>query len=187
MRAWIVGVEVAGVAALGGCDALNSLVDTDTRQTFPAVWVHASWSGGRTGTPLESKGVFPANYFGAVCPANSVVLENHTTKYAAFPFGDILLLSNTCGNIIWVAVCRTSGSGGVASPSIPTCSPDPRDTPGDHFNIQRLSGAGGPYPFGNTPINLDVEVFWCGTGSDFNFSVSKPRSGAKATDCVEVN
>lgn len=189
---------IAGFAfllALVGCDELKSLTEatgataaTDTRRSFPAVWISASWSNGKTGLPLTSRSVYPLAPFVPLCPISAIILENHTTKYAAYPFGDILLIGNNCTAVVFVAVCRTAGTGGQPSPSIPTCGVDPRKTSGTNFNIQRLGAARAafPSPFGSTPLALDVEVFYCGAGSDFNFSVSKPKAGSDPTDCIEV-
>lgn len=190
-RRWV--VSCLACIGLSGCDALKTLTETetpaaDTRRSFPAVWIGASWNSGKTGLPLTARSVFPTSYFGSLCPTSAIVLENHTTKYAAYPFGDILLIGNNCTVAVYVAVCRTAGSGGLPSPSIPTCATDPRQTPGLSFNIKRLgpTSTAFPQPFGDTPLALDVELFYCGAGSDFNFSVSKPKAGAAPTDCVEV-
>lgn len=185
----------AVMLALVGCNELKSLTEptgavaqTDARRSFPAVWISASWSNGKTGTPSTSRSVYPPAPFVPLCPVSAIILENHTTRYAAYPFGDILLIGNNCTAVVYVAVCRTAGTGGLPSPSIPTCAVDPRKTAGGNFNIQRLGAATAafPYPFGTTPLALDVEVFYCGAGSDFNFSVSKPKAGANPTDCIEV-
>lgn len=180
------GLAAALLAVTTGCTSFDSLVaPTESRQSFAAVWVSASWSGGRTGTPLESRGVFPTTYVGALCPASSLRLENHVTTYSAFPLGDALILTNLCGNVLYVAVCRTSGASGGGA-TIPVCATDPRQTPRSNLNVYRLS-PGIAQPVGTTSVNLSVEVFWCGTGSDFNFSVATPKSGAAPTDCVQVN
>jgi hypothetical protein len=192
-RRWI--VLCLAFLGLSGCEELKSLTEAETttaasdnRRSFPAVWISASWSSGKTGLPLTARSVFPTAPFVSLCPTSVIIMENHTMKYAAYPFGDILLIGNNCTVPIFVAVCRTAGTGGQPSPSIPTCGVDPRKTSGFNFNIQRLGAAStaNPYPFGNTPIALDVEVFYCGAGSDFNFSVSKPKAGADPTDCIEV-
>lgn len=170
------------LATLGGCKSLtDSLSAVGQKSTYKSVWINAGWSGGRTGTPLSSKADSPVDYVGSLCPANSLLLENHTTRYAAFPFGDILIVTNNCAIVIeYVAICRTSGSGGGTAASLPVCSVDPRQTPSGNLNIHRL-GKGSPDPWGTTSINLDINVFYCAQGSHFNFG---EVSAKPPTDCV---
>lgn len=152
-----------------------------TVATFKSVWITASWSGGRTGTPLNSRAVSPTTYVGSLCPAAALLLENHTTRYAAFPFGDILIITNNCTSFIYeVAVCRTAGSGGVAS-ALPLCAVDPRETLASHLDIQRI-GSGSHQPYGTTPIDLDISIFYCSQGSHLNLG---QIPGKSPTDCVE--
>src|SRR5690348_8483651 len=91
------------VLALNGCKELTDLTaiddstaTTDTRRSFPAVWISASWSSGKTGLPLTSRSVFPTSFVGSLCPVSVIQMENHVTKYPAYPFGDILLIGNNC-------------------------------------------------------------------------------------------
>jgi hypothetical protein len=177
-RAWPMLAALAGLAA---CSGITDALTSASKTTYKSVWINASWSGGRTGTPLESTADTPTSYVGSLCPANAILMENHTTRYAAFPFGDILILTNNCTIAIeYVAMCRTAGSGSVAA-SIPVCATDPRQTPASNLNIHRL-GRGVPDPWGTTSVNLDVNVFYCAQGSHLNLG---EISGKAPTDCVE--
>ncbi|MBZ5555740.1 MAG: fibronectin type III domain-containing protein [Acidobacteriia bacterium] len=171
--------------------ASSTTTTTGGTRTFPAVWVNASWVGGRTGTPLSSKGIDPPSHFGALCPASSLLLENHPsydpfldldfpgsgTLYATFS-GCTPLPSN-------LAMCRTSGSGGGSS-NIPTCSSDPRTTPAS--NVVPIQHIGTVHtPIGTaTPINFDVNIFWCSDQSEINvFRAVGRLTTAANLDCVE--
>jgi hypothetical protein len=175
------GPTIGLLALVAGCPSLtDSLSAGDSKTTYQSVWINASWSGGRTGTPLSSKAVTPNDYVGSLCPANALLLENHTTKYPAFPFGDILIVTNNCTIVIdYVAICRTSGSSGTAS-TLPVCATDPRQTPASRLNIHRL-GRSTPDPWGSTSVDLDINVFYCAQGSHLNLG---EVSGKAPTDCV---
>jgi hypothetical protein len=177
-RAWPMMVALACLTA---CSGITDALTAPSKTTYKSVWINATWTGGRTGTPLESKAETPPSYVGSLCPANSILMENHTTRYAAFPFGDILILTNNCTIAIeYVAICRTAGSGSTAG-SIPVCATDPRQTPGSNLKIHRL-GSGVPDPWGTTSVNLDINVFYCAKGSHLNLG---ELSGKAPTDCVE--
>ena len=177
-RRWPVLVALAGLA---GCSGITDALSAPSKSTYKSVWINATWTGGRTGTPLESKTDSPTSFTGSLCPANALLLENHTTRYAAFPNGDILIVTSNCTIVIdYVAICRTAGSGSTAA-VIPVCATDPRQTPASNLNIHRL-GRGTPDPWGTTSVNLDINVFYCAQGSHFNFG---ELSGKAPTDCVE--
>jgi hypothetical protein len=177
-RIWPAPTALA-LVTLAACSGLTDAL-SPTKSTYKSVWINASWSGGRTGTPLASTADSPVDYVGSLCPANALLLENHTTRYAAFPNGDILIVTNNCTiPIEYVAICRTAGSGGSAS-SIPVCATDPRQTPVSNFNVHRL-GRGSPDPWGTTSLNLDINVFYCAQSSHLNFG---EISGKPPTDCV---
>ena len=177
-RAW-----PAALAALVGIVACSGLTDALTapgKTTYRSVWINAGWTGGRTGTPLTSTADTPNDFVGSLCPANSLLLENHTTRYAAFPNGDFLIVTNNCTIAIeYVAICRTAGSGSTAA-TLPLCATDPRQTPASNLNIHRL-GRGSPDPWGTTSVNLDINVFYCAQGSRLNLG---EISGKAPTDCV---
>jgi hypothetical protein len=73
---------------------------------------------------------------------------------------------------------QDAGSGGGAS-DIPICSIDPRTTPTNNVSIQHI---GNRVRLGFTPINFDVNVFWCSDTSSFNFG---RFSNLANLECVE--
>lgn len=159
---------------------------TGGKRTFKSVWVNATWSGGRTGTPLSSTGVdpVPSTVFGNLCLANQLKLENHATDTGSF-LDDQFVVSNNCGRLMHVAVCRTAGTGGGTS-AIPVCAVDPRETSASNITVSAISSSGNRNAIGKTPINFDVNVFWCSDESHFNISTgTKEVSSAAALDCVE--
>lgn len=168
--------------------AVTLLAKTTTtptgKRTFPAVWVNAQWIGGRTGTPLTSKGIDPVNPFGLLCPANSLVFENHPP---VINFNeDQLTVTNNCHRqILAFAVCRTAGSGGGAS-TIPICAIDPRQTPLSNVYSLVVGSTTNRQPLGQTPIDFDVNVFWCSDTSVINAFLGSNRvTTAAMMDCVE--
>jgi len=159
------------------------------KRTFPAVWVSASWSGGRTGSPLNSRGIDPPSHFGALCPANTLSLENHPSND---PFIDLDYPGSGSLNARFtgctplplnLAACRTAGSGGGTS-DIPICSIDPRLTPSS--NVKAIQRIGSVFTrLGTTPINFDVNIFWCSDTSDLNIYSLNRTTSASNLDCVE--
>ena len=181
---------VAASLVLSSCSAVGDLTSTTPdKRTYKAVWVNASWSGGRTGTPLSSKAVDPVTFFGSLCPARVLLLENHPSQYAFYPFGTEFVARNTCTVAIYVAYCRTAGSGG-GSADVPTCAVDPRETSISNVKFLRIGTTSTPALLAlTTPVNFDVNVFWCSDNAGqpapnygFNFGSVK---GASQLDCVE--
>ncbi|MBI3402476.1 MAG: fibronectin type III domain-containing protein [Acidobacteria bacterium] len=163
----------------------NSTTTTTGKRTFPAVWVSASWIGGRTGTPLSSRGIDPTTHFGTLCLANSITLKNHPDPNGSYFHSDdsLFALNTGCSApMTTVAFCRTSGSGGGAS-SIPICATDPRETPLSNLGITAVGRSGAGTWIGTTPINFDVNVFWCSDQSTFNYDRRVP--GKPLLECVE--
>ncbi|MBI3492866.1 MAG: aminotransferase class I/II-fold pyridoxal phosphate-dependent enzyme [Acidobacteria bacterium] len=68
--------------------------------------------------------------------------------------------------------------------SIPTCAQDPRETPESNLRFLGSLGRAGTNRvwIGTTPINLDVNVFWCSDKSSFNFGAVK---GVPQLECVD--
>lgn len=153
-----------------------------SKKTFKAVWINANWQGGRTGTPLEVKNVTPDTGVGMLCPAEALVLENHVSYHAMDPTK--LWITNKCDHAISeVAVCMTASGSGGAAEFLRTCAVDPRETPADNLDIHHIGAIGsGPELYGDTPVDLDISVFYCSTGSHMNFGEVKYIS---PTDCVE--
>jgi hypothetical protein len=130
--------------------------------------VNASWIGGRTGTPLNSKAVTPPTWVGTLCSANSITLENHPTQYPAYT-GPVLIARNTCSTAVMIAYCRSSGSGGGGD--IPVCSTNPLLTPASNLRflrVGRTQGVPTAVLSNNSPANLDLNVFWCSDKAPFN-------------------
>ena len=154
--------------------------------TYQSVWINASWSGGRTGSPLSSRTYGPGSFTGSYCPASSLILENHSSRYeSVFSHSrSVLVFKNTCTSSANLLVCATAGSGGNSS-EFPVCNTDPRTTP-----LSRLVAVDmGPNGSGlqsttwrQTGLNIDLNIFYCGAGDAFAAGVI---SGANPTDCLE--
>lgn len=160
------------------CD-IGKLTGTGTPAivTTQSIWVSASWGGGRTGTPLESKGVTPNNLNGAYCPATSVLLYNHTSPIAGWASFGGLILKNNCNVPVSYLVCATAG--GSSSNGIPSCAVDPRMTLiGNMISVDL--GAGEFTYVGNTSLDAGVNVFYCPSSNQFTLGIVK---SAAPTDC----
>jgi hypothetical protein len=84
-----------------------------------------------------------------------------------------------------IAVCRTAGTGGGSS-SIPVCGVDPRETSASNITVRAIAPSGNRNAVGQTPLNFDVNVFWCSDQSHFNISTgTKENRSMAALDCVE--
>lgn len=150
--------------------------------TWPAVWVSATWSGGRTGTPLNSRGIDPPTHTGNLCPAKVLTLENHPAEYSYYPFGTEFVGTNNCTAVIEIAYCRTAGSGG-GSADVPVCATDPRQTAESNLKFARILSASDHHLLAlTTPVDFDIQVFWCSDDSTFNLGAVK---GVAQTDCVQ--
>ena len=112
--------------------------------------------------------VSPPTWVGVLCAASALTLENNPTQYPAYT-GPVLLARNTCSAAIQIAYCRSAGSGGGGD--IPVCSTDPRLTPPSNLKflrVGRTQGVPTAVLSGNSPINLDLNVFWCSDRAPFN-------------------
>ncbi len=174
-------VVFAGLATLLSCKGLTDAFSPGSSLTsYQSASITATWLGGATGMPLQSKSFFPSTYSGSLCPATSIELENHSGTYTQI-FGDvnILVLVGHCTVGIDIAMCAAAGSGGGAT-DLPTCSTDPTQTPESNLYFTHVS-PNSPNPVGTTPVNLTVVVFWCSGGSSFNLG---QKSSAASTDCI---
>jgi hypothetical protein len=170
---------------MAGCN-LSALTEPSGGGTYQSVWINASWNGGRTGPPLSSRTSGPGNFTGSYCPPNSMILENHSSRYQDVfsNSASVLVFKNTCSGSANLLVCVTSGSGGNFS-ELPVCNTDPRTTP-----LSRLASVTmGPNGSGlqsttwkETGVNLDLNIFYCGAGDAFTAGVI---SGANPTDCLQ--
>jgi hypothetical protein len=175
---WFTGVCLAATAESCSVADVTGVKPT----TWPAVWVSATWSGGRTGTPLSSRGVDPNTHTGSLCPAKVLTLENHPNEYSYYPFGTEFVGTNSCTIAIEIAYCRTAGNGG-GNADVPVCSIDPRQTPEGNLKFARiLSGTDHHLLALTTPVDFDIQVFWCSDDSSFNLGAVK---GVAPTDCVQ--
>lgn len=169
---------------LCGCPSLTDAVSPgSSKQTYPAIWINASWSGGRTGTPLESKAVTPNNIVGSYCPAGSIVPLNHYAPYAGGIVNEGLFVDSNCTALIGeMAACVSAGSGGVAPAALKTCGVDPRKTSPSQLLIYPVPPLAKRTVFyGGTGVALDVNLFYCATGSHLNLG---QVAGKDPTECV---
>lgn len=168
---------------LCGCPSLTDAVSPGSgRQTYPSIWIYASWSGGRTGTPLESKAVTPNTIIGSYCLASSLVPLNHYAGYALQGLDQGLVVDSDCTSSIYeLAACNTAGSGGTGN-SMGICGTDPRKTSPSNLLIIPLAALSkrNGY-FGRAGLNLDVNLFYCAAGSHLNLG---QVAGKDPTDCV---
>ncbi|HVZ48794.1 MAG TPA: hypothetical protein VG916_08430 [Gemmatimonadaceae bacterium] len=176
---WLRRTWVLGAVAAIGCPDLSSITDTST-SGFQAVMITATWSGGATGAPIDVKSVTPTSYDGALCPASSLKMANHSHDYdGIFGTGSSdLVLTNNCTTGYFAAICVASGSGGGGT-DLPTCATDPRKSSPDQLYFTRLS-PGSPNPVGTTGVNLTVVIQYCSTTTSIKAFVSN----AASTDCV---
>jgi hypothetical protein len=133
---------------------------------FDPLWVNAQWRA--AGTPQNAKVVTPPTWVGTLCAAGALTLENNPTRYPAFT-GPVLLARNTCSIPMLIGYCRTSGTGGGGD--IPVCSTDPLRTPASNLKFLRVGRTQGQPTAvlsGNSPLNLDLNVFWCSDKAPFN-------------------
>ena len=166
-----------------GCPSITDAVAAkSTKQTYPSIWINASWGGGRTGTPLSSTAVTPNGIIGSYCPASAIILYNHNAAYYPQGMDNSLVLYNTCTALIYeAAVCATAGSGGGGGSSFGICGVDPRKTSVNNLLINPLPANSKYNTYGNTSLNLDINLFYCATGSHMNLG---EVSGKDPTDCV---
>jgi hypothetical protein len=187
-RRILVLAAAAGLFSASGCDLSKLAGTTSAISTTQSIWISASWSGGRTGTPLESKGVTPNNLNGSYCPANSVQLYNHGSPIPGWTNVAGLMIRNTCTSPVHYLICSTSGGSQVNS--IPKCSIDPRQTPPGNMLTIDLGESDSKGCVGwvdrcytyvaNTQLDAGVNVFYCPTDSQFTLGVVDSDA---PTDC----
>ena len=150
-NAWRAAALLAAVAVVGaGCG-------TDTTggmDTFAPIWITASWSGGAAGAPNDRTDREPEDFFGSLCPANSVDLYNHSGGFAG------LNIVNRCTIMVTYYICATKGAGPQPNLGLQECAQDPFDTPLGQFKVIPLfPGSEGDYV--NATPDLSVQVFYC--------------------------
>ncbi len=176
---------VVTLLATMSCGGLPSIGPSKI-PTYESIYINASWSGGRTGTPLSVRTYGPGSFTGSYCPSESLILENHSTRYQSVfsNSASVLVFKNTCGQPANLLVCVSAGSGGNSS-EFPVCNTDPRTTP-----LSRLASVNmGPSSSGlqsttwrTTGVNLDLNIFYCGVGDSFALGAVP---GANPTNCIE--
>lgn len=170
---------IAASVVLTACPSVDSIT-APAKDTFPAVMITATWSGGATGAPIDVKSVSPTTYTGSLCPASSLLMLNHSHNYdQQFGTGSTaLVLTSNCTVGYFAAICAAAGSGGTAT-TLPTCAIDPRKSTANQLLITRLGKT--PNPVGQTGVALTVVIQYCSTTTSFNLGTV---SGANSTDCV---
>ena len=166
----------ASAVVLLGCPPgiLEPTVEPPT-PSYEAVWINASWSGGRTGTPLTQRSESPAQWFGALCRPSLLVVENHPDSDL---FGRTLTATNNCTIPIVVAWCVTAGGNW---PGEPTCAKDARETPRSNLHVTMVSRGRHALSGLDSPVGLDINLFYCGDTATFNFDRVR---GISPTDCI---
>lgn len=176
---------VMSVLMMTACSAPSPSAPSAIR-TYQSVYINAYWTGGRTGSPTDSLAVGPGSFSGTYCPASSLIVENHSSRYQSVFSNsrDVLVFKNTCSASANLLVCVSAGSGGNFS-EFPICNTDPRTTPASRLASVNM----GPNDSGlqsttwrTTGVNLDVNIFYCGIGDSFTLGVVP---GANPTDCIE--
>lgn len=159
MRAICPWVLLGCALALAGCNLASIGPKT---QYYQAAWIFASWSAGRTGTPLDEKSQAPVNFPGSLCPPNSIVLEN----WASDTQGAVRA-TNTCTITVSVAYCVASGSGSPipAGSTLQVCAQDPLKTPLLSLSFMTIL-PGTREVLGITGKNLALDVFYCSDQSN---------------------
>jgi hypothetical protein len=179
------GVSAGVLALLTGSCGSQSPTQPSVPKTYQSVYINAYWTGGRTGSPNDSLALGPGSFSGSYCPASSLILDNHGTRYQGVFSNSqtVLVFKNTCTASANLLVCVSAGSGGNFS-EFPICNADPRTTP-----INRLASVNmGPNESGlqsttwrTTGVNLDLNIFYCGIGDSFALGAVP---GANPTDCM---
>ena len=158
-----------------------------TIKTYKAIWINSLWEGGQTGEASNTKAVgIPSNFTGTYCPVNSLILENHSSRYQAVFSNsrNVLVFKNTCNENANLMVCVSAGSGGNFS-EFPICNVDPRTTPASRLAQVNM----GPNNSGiqsttwrEAGLGLSLNVFYCGVGDTLTLGAV---SGADPTDCFK--
>ncbi len=179
------GVSAATlVLMIGSCGGLAPTEPSGVA-TYQSVYINAYWTGGRTGPPNDSLALGPGSVGGSYCPASSLILENHGTRYQSVFSNSqsVLVFKNTCTAPANLLVCVSAGSGGNFS-EFPVCNADPRTTPISRLeSVNMGSNDSGlqSMTWRTTGANLDLNIFYCGVGHSFALGVV---AGANPTDCI---
>jgi hypothetical protein len=181
------GVAIAtAVVFMTSCGASSPTSPAAPKiKTYPAISIYAYWSGGAVGGPTDSRGDVP-NFTGTYCPANSLVLENHSTRYQSVFSNStqVLVFKNLCAEPANLLVCVSAGSGGNFS-EFPICNIDPRTTPASRLMPINM----GPNTSGlqsttwrEAGLALSLQIYYCGVGDTFTLGAVP---GTNPTDCLQ--
>jgi hypothetical protein len=181
------GVAMAtAVVIMSSCGALSPTSPAASKiKTYPAISLYAYWSGGAAGGPSDSRFDVP-NFTGTYCPLNSLVLENHSTRYQSVFSNStqVLVFKNLCAESANLLVCVSAGSGGNFS-EFPICNIDPRTTPASRLMPINM----GPNTSGlqsttwrEAGLALSLQIYYCGVGDTFTLGAVP---GANPTDCLQ--
>jgi hypothetical protein len=162
-----------------GCGG-PSIIPSPGPKTYPATWITASWSGGRTTTPSDERTMQVPQYpLSPICPPNALTLENYNYPelLSLRMLGDCPLGTTTCSNLVLVnncnasinvGVCLASGSGGSIPPGAnlrTECAQDPMQTPQQNLFMTTLAANFARNEISQVSPNLAISVFFCG-GND---------------------
>ena len=149
-------------------------------KTYNSVWIDAVWTG--AGAPHTTQ-YGPSSFTGSYCPVNSLILENHTSRYQSVFSNSLssLVFKNTCSGSADLLVCQSGG----APSEFPRCNADIPTTP-----LSRLASVSmGPNGSGlqsttwrTTGLDLELDIFYCGLGDAFTLGVIP---GGSPTDCLQ--
>jgi hypothetical protein len=179
-------------ALIAGCSSPST--PSTAVKTYRSVWINAKWIGPATGPPLSTKADGPGSFNGRYCPAASLILENHSTRFQnVFSWAPTtLVFKNTCDMDITLLVCVTAGSVSTGS-TFPTCDVDPRATPlarltrisiGSVLNEFAGTSSDRSLAWADSGLTLDLNVFYCGLDDQFTSNVVQSRY---PTDCVDTD
>lgn len=176
---------MAAVLIMSSCGAMSPTAPAASKiKTYPAISLYAYWPGDG-GQPTTVRGDVP-NFTGTYCPPkDSLVLENHTTRYQSVFSNStkVLVIKNLCNQSAHLMVCVSAGSGGNSS-EFPVCNVDPRTTPFSRLMPIDL----GPNDSGvqsmtwrETGLALSLQIYYCGVGDTMTLGAV---SGVNPTECL---
>lgn len=127
---------------------------TNLLDSFEPTWTTASWTGGAKGPPNDRRDEEATQWKGRICPASSVILQNHTQEFAG------LHIINNCTITVTYALCVTKGSLPQPQSGLQPCATDPFDTPFSRLTFKTIN-PGQLGDFINATQNLSIQLFFC--------------------------
>jgi len=149
-------------AAPGTTSTSPSATTVPTVTLYSAVEITASWQGGATGSPTQTKAFTPSTHPGQLCPATTMTL-----LYNAH--GSDLQIGDSCSIPISYAVCFPQGAGQLvaANGGSATCATDPLQTSFNQFLFGSVTTGSAVDTAISLPANPSIILFYCDTGSTF--------------------